>query len=420
MITTSDGRKVAKLIMVSISNNNKFYNLEQMPDGTLMVTYGRVDKTSVEKSYSMGKWDSLYRAKIKKGYKDMTHLRAESVIEEAEDTTQKQTTIKNTVVKKLVDKLMGYANKSVQQNYKVSSASVTQAMVEEAQSLIDKMAKNIKLGSKKELLNEILLELYSVIPREMRDVRDHLFEKIGDKKELKTAQKKMADEQDILDTMSGQVNMITQQKKANKAAEKEQVKSGDILSQLGLEIEEAVDADIKIIKKLMGPNSNQFRKAYRVKNVLTEDKYDAHWKLKNTSKEELFWHGSRNQNWFNILQTGLLIRPSCAISTGSMFGDGCYFADKAQKSIGYTSLRGSYWASGGDNTAYLALFATNVGKQKHIHKHDSSCYSITQQKLEADDYDSVFAHGGVDLRNNEYIIYKSEKCTVRYIIEIGN
>jgi hypothetical protein len=36
------------------------------------------------------------------------------------------------------------------------------------------------------------------------------------------------------------------------------------------------------------------------------------------------------------MQTGLLIRPSGAIS-GSMFGDGIYFADKAQKSIGYSS-----------------------------------------------------------------------------------
>jgi poly [ADP-ribose] polymerase len=43
------------------------------------------------------------------------------------------------------------------------------------------------------------------------------------------------------------------------------------------------------------------------------------------------------------MQTGLLIRPSGAVHTGSMFGDGIYFADKAQKSIGYSSLSGSHW-----------------------------------------------------------------------------
>jgi poly [ADP-ribose] polymerase len=37
-----------------------------------------------------------------------------------------------------------------------------------------------------------------------------------------------------------------------------------------------------------------------------------------------------------------MIRPSGAVYTGSMFGDGIYFADKAAKSIGYSSLSGSY------------------------------------------------------------------------------
>jgi poly [ADP-ribose] polymerase len=420
MITTEDGRKVAKLIMVTTDNNNKFYNMEQMPDGSLMVTYGRVDKTSVEKAYSMHEWDSIYRGKTKKGYKDMTHLRAESIIEEKVDPAAKQTSIKNLNIKMLIDKLMGYANKSVQQNYKVSSASVTQAMVDEAQKLIDILAKTIKIGADAKSLNNTLLELYSVSPRQMKDVRHHIFEPINDKDYLKVAQKKLADEQDILDTMAGQVNMITQQKKANVVAEKEHTQSSDILTQLGLVMEETDANDIKVIKQLMGPNANQFKKAFRVKNITTETKYDKHFKEKATSKEELFWHGSRNQNWFNILQTGLLIRPSGAIHTGSMFGDGIYFADKAQKSIGYTSLRGSYWASGGDNAAYLALFATNVGKQKNIKRHDSSCYSLSQAQMDKEGFDSVFAHGGIDLRNNEFIIYKAEKCTVRYIIEIGN
>lgn len=33
-----------------------------------------------------------------------------------------------------------------------------------------------------------------------------------------------------------------------------------------------------------------------------------------------------------------------------------YFATKARKSIGYTSLSGSRWASGSNNVAYLAIF----------------------------------------------------------------
>jgi poly [ADP-ribose] polymerase len=98
------------------------------------------------------------------------------------------------------------------------------------------------------------------------------------------------------------------------------------------------------------------KKVYKVVNNKTQVKFDKNLEKASVKKKRLYWHGSRNENWFNILQTGLLIRPSGAVHTGSMFGDGIYFADKAQKSIGYTSLRGSYWAHGGDNKAFLALF----------------------------------------------------------------
>ena len=122
----------------------------------------------------------------------------------------------------------------------------------------------------------------------------------------------------------------------------------------------------------------------------------------------------------NIVQTGLIIRPSGVIHTGSMFGDGIYFADKCRKSIGYTSYRGSYWASGNDKTAYLAIYDVHVGNQKHIHNHTRDCYTLDEAKLKKENYDSVFAHGGADLRNNEYIVYNPDQCTIKYLVEFGD
>jgi len=31
----------------------------------------------------------------------------------------------------------------------------------------------------------------------------------------------------------------------------------------------------------------------------------------------------------------------------------------------------------------------------------------------------VYAQGGIDLRNNEYIVYSGQKCTISHLIEIG-
>jgi poly [ADP-ribose] polymerase len=118
------------------------------------------------------------------------------------------------------------------------------------------------------------------------------------------------------------------------------------------------------------------------------------------------------------MQTGLLIRPSGAVHTGSMFGDGIYFADKAQKSIGYSSLSGSHWTKGNENRAFLALFDVHVGNQKksYIIRLVVIVYLIVSLK---DGFDSVFAKGGADLRNNEFIVYNGAQCTVSHLIEIG-
>ena len=123
----------------------------------------------------------------------------------------------------------------------------------------------------------------------------------------------------------------------------------------------------------------------------------------------------------SILQTGLKIRPKGVATTGSMFGNGIYAANKARKSIGYTSLKGSYWASGHSDRAYLAIFEFATGKEYEVLKKEKYSYwmgNLDKQKVNDKGYDSVFAQGGVDLRNDEYIVYDSNQCTIRYLIEL--
>jgi poly [ADP-ribose] polymerase len=119
------------------------------------------------------------------------------------------------------------------------------------------------------------------------------------------------------------------------------------------------------------------------------------------------------------MTTGLLIRPSNAVYSGSMFGDGIYFADKFQKSFGYTSGRGSYWAGGSANECVLALYDVHVGEQKKIKRHNSDCYKLCANVLDKEGFDSVFAEGGIDLRNNEYITYKSGQSTIKYLVIVN-
>ena len=102
-----------------------------------------------------------------------------------------------------------------------------------------------------------------------------------------------------------------------------------------------------------------------------------------------------------------------------MYGNGIYFADKAIKSIGYSSLRGSYWARGNDNKGFIALYDVNTGNElEHMH-YQNWMGSLDYKKLRSHgQYDSFFAKGGADLRNNEYIVYNSAQSTIRYLIEM--
>lgn len=435
MIIKENGLRYAKLIHVSVDNgktdnSNKVYIMEELSDGRIKCEYGRVGKSLVAEYKDSSKWNSVYKQKTgkSKGYTDVTDLLAEPVVDDTTPKDDKLDNIKDSLVKKLIEELMSFANKSIQRNYKVSQEAVSEQQVLAAQEVITKVSELIEIGVDIKHVNDLLLKLYTIIPRKMDNVRNHLVKDITNSHTLTQAQELIGDEQSALDTMAGQVELLRQQKEATKKAAdneangvQEKVSEVTILDQMGLSIEVETDVEtLKLIKKLMGSNVNQMKKVFKVVNKKTQAKFDTNFKQARVKKKRFYWHGSRNENWFNILQTGLLIRPSGAVHTGSMFGDGIYFADKAQKSIGYSSLRNSYWTKGNDDKAFLALFDVHLGNQKEILHHTSSCYSLSDKVLKTEGFDSVFAKGGADLRNNEYIIYRPEQCTVSHLIEIGN
>ena len=387
--------------MVTGANNNKYYNMTQVGD-QIQVQYGRVGSTEVSATYPMSKWNSLLKSKVRKGYKDVTELHA--VVETVDFKD-----ISNDQICMIVSKLQAFANKSVSSNYTVSSNSVTQAQVNEAQKILNNL---VVLGNKKKVVkekfNDNLLELFQVIPRRMHVVNDYLLGGSYTSDPLNI----IANEQATLDVMKGQVN-VSAAKQQNTQDDKR-----TILQAMGLDIQLATDEDIRIIKSNLGDVGPHFNKAYRVINNKCQSRYDKWVKKADNKRTKLFWHGSRNENWWSILDSGLILRPTNAVITGKMFGYGLYFADKARKSFNYTSYRNSYWANGNSDTALMCLYDVHLGNWLHKRKHEYWMSQLTEKKLkQKGNYDSLFAEGGVDLRNNEYIVYNEAQCTPRYLVE---
>lgn len=400
-------RRLAKLIMVTAENNNKYYDMVENDDGSIAVDYGRVGVTSTKLTYPAGtkKWESLYSSKVKKGYVDQTPLRVVA------STGSSFLNIKDQETATLVSALTGYAKQSIVDNYTVAVEAVTQAQVDRAQGILDQIPALLHPGTMSKTVNDQLLALYGVIPRRMKRVQDHLISNGRlSQDNLEEARKLIANEQATLDVMRGQV-----------ATGAVQVNSSQtVLQAMGIDIAPFGRDDIAVAKEMLGRNAGQFRRGFRVVNTVSAERYNANL-LSATDKNQMkLWHGSRNENWWNILKTGLLIRPANAVITGAMFGYGIYAANKAQKSIGYTSLHGSYWAHGGSNRAYLGIFQFHLGRMYRTSRHEGWMCGLDYRQLrQKGNYDSFYAQAGASLLNDEYIVYQPQQVTIWGIVEIA-
>lgn len=402
----SRGRE-ARLVMVTKQNNNKYYHMTERSNGSFVAEYGRVGSLPMTAEYPMAAWDRVLKGKIRKGYVNTTELFAG--VAKKRDFLP----LNSGVAQELLDNLQTYAKQSISLNYNVSAEQVSLQQINEAQSLLDELSKQVSLKMDVESFNDELLRLYTIIPRRMTKVKTHLINRPENEEDLRKIDDQLAEEQATLDVMRGQVEINGQEHKSNTPRQ-------TILEALNLSVEPLEDPSlIDLVKKMMGKQAKHFHRAFKVVNHHTQAKFDQFIEQQNHKQTALFWHGSRNENWLSIIKSGLVLRPANAVINGKMFGYGLYFADRCAKSLNYSSLRGSYWTSGHQSKGYLALYDVHIGVPLKIKRHTSWCTQLSTDALtKKGDYDSVFAKGGYDLRNNEYIVYRSEQCTVRYLIEI--
>lgn len=396
------------LVMVTASaNNNKYY--KQIPHGNSWTAeYGRVGSSPQRREYPMSQWDSKYNEKIRKGYVDQSDL-VEDLIQVEKPKSSEYRAIENRVIAEIVDRLQRMAKQAISENYTISANKVTQAMVDEAQNILTSL-----LGiSDVDAFNNTLLKLFTTIPRKMSNVQGHLAGSTNDFARI------IQKEQDLLDVMRGQV---VQHQVIEEAVDETTKNSNTILEQLGLEFEECDANDIAIIKTALGSCVDKFHKAWRVKNLKTQKRYDEFVKENKITNTKLLFHGSRNENWWSIINSGLVLKPTNAVITGKMFGYGIYYAPKARKSLGYTSLSGSYWARGSSNSGFMALMDVAYGKPYDVHSFDSKYYNFNYDALQraCPGANCLHAHEGSMLRNDEIIVYKEEQCTIHYLIELKN
>jgi len=390
------------------ANNNKYYNMVDNGNDYFTCTYGRIGVSGYQtKTYPISKWESTYKSKIKKGYVDQSRLVAETNI--TPNKKKEYLDINNPSIAQIVARLQAMARQAIKDNYTISSQNVTQVMVNEAQLILNNLINTDDI----ELFNKILVDLFKTIPRKMGKVKDYLAKTDKDYSEI------LQREQDLLDIMKGQVVQHSIEEK-DEDVETKVENNKTILDAMGLQFEEVTQEELKMIKKELGEISNKFYSAWKVINLKTQERYEKFVANEKIKDQRLLFHGSRSENIWGIINSGLVLRPSKVVINGKMFGFGCYFAPKAKKSLGYTSLSGSRWSNGNSNSGFMALFNVAYGKPYDVYSFDSKFYNLNYENLQkmCPGANSLHAHAGSMLYNDEIIVYKEEQMTIKYLIEL--
>ena len=366
--------------------------------------YGRIGASPQRRTYSLRDWEKKYNEKLSKGYVDRTWLVQDLI--EVQPGSDGYRPILQEPIAEIVRRLREMARQAVAENYTISSNKVTMAMVDEAQLMLNALVDKRNLND----FNLLLSELFGIIPRRMTSVRSHLATSVDQLGDI------IRREQDLLDVMRGQV-YVPQPVKVVDTAPAQQT----ILEANGLIFEEATPEDVIKIKSCLGSCADKFCQAWRVRNLRTQQAFDGYVSPGHIATK-LLWHGSRNENWWSIINGGLVLKPTNAVITGKMFGYGIYFATKARKSLGYTSLSGSYWAKGSADSAFMGLYEVAYGKPYDVHSFSGAYSSFNYEKLQAacPGANCLHAHEGQMLRNDEIIVYQECQTTIKYLVELKN
>ena len=363
---------------------NKIYRMKEK-EGRIVVEFGYVGSRMYTKFFPTTSWNELYREKISNGYVDQTSLISE------DENTEKNKISDVSDINSVLENLRAISRQMVDDNYRVLGFQVTDEAIAKAKDLIKKLENTGSLFE----FNNILFELFSLIPRKMRNV----------------IQNTAKAEDDFFSIIERENDLLN-----NLAISKE----GRNIQQVPFICKECSPEEVEHIRNMLDPASKRkFSRVWRIDNPKNNERFDRYAKANGITKTRELFHGSRSENWWSILLTRLMLSPSNVIKSGAMFGRGIYFADKADKSLGYTSLYGSRHAGGQSNKAYLAIYEVATGNEFDVDTWDSSMVMLDNSrfKKEHQSFDSLQAHAGQDLINDEYVIYNEDACRIKYFLE---
>ena len=126
-------------------------------------------------------------------------------------------------------------------------------------------------------------------------------------------------------------------------------------------------------------------------------------------KTRILIHGTRCSSVIPILDIGLKIRPKGNFQfSGKAYGDGNYFSETVDKSLGYT---------GWEKDKILLVYEVHTGNPyEYDGWYRGNPFTLSYSELKKRGYDSTFVKAGNGLLNSEIIAYKEQQNRIKYIL----
>lgn len=395
--------------------NNQQYVMENLHDGTFRGTESRVGITIGRhrpRSFinPMEKWDEIFQSKVSRGYMvTKTKKMEQKVIEKNTSSINgnEYAPIADASVNKVVTLLLECTTAVLSQNYRIKIDDISDEMIAFGQSILKELSSGYSRMSVAEFNNK-LKTLYAAIPRRIDNLSKVLAKRKLDFNDI------IADEQELFDVM---VNRVRNAHDLDNCSVRPTV-----LEAFHLDWRDVTEEEQDKVLSMLKGNASQYVKAWRIRNRRTEERFDRFCQQEQLSEghgiDHLF-HGSRTENFWSIVTNGLLINPDCGVQrTGSMFGNGTYFAPLVQKSLGYTD--GGYWTGGNTDVRFLAIYRVATGKHHDIYQGCDTSHTKNVFQKKYPGAHCVWAHGrgtgGTTLFNDEVVVYDEAQSTIEYLI----
>jgi len=428
--TASSGTvKEARFVLTNLeSNNNKYWNIRLLADGSCETHWGRVGEDGQRKWFSSASehfFDSKCREKQAKGYQPqktlantsasgakglaaerLAQMASEQIATNSPETMKLVAYLARVNVHRILEATTLQYDES-RGTFSTPLGILTADAITEARTLLTRIgglvhAQDWEGGAFVPALNDYLMLVPQNIGRAKPDPKC-LFP------DLEAVQKQNG----ILDSLEASLQHVLSSANDEPAA----LAPAPKLFEARLDLVEDAREIERIRRKYRSTQKGMHacahldvKSVFRVEVASMRRAFEQEGKVVGNAQE--LWHGTRASNLLSILKAGFVIPPSNAPHcTGRMFGNGTYFSDQSTKSLNYAY---GYWDGGSrDETCYMFLCDVAMGRSY-------TPLLRAAQNLPKPGTDSTFAKAGISgVVNNEMIVYRTCQVNPTFLVEFS-